>query len=127
MNKSALWAVIVVLITIIIWMTRCNNNGTIISKIDTVSDTSYIHDTLTVKGKTKIKPVPVPYYIHDTIIDSTGNIVIIDIKKYIHNINPLFLIFMNIFLFILIHLLNLLTNISLKNITMINLYILIMR
>ena len=79
MNKSSLWAVIVVLITIIIWMTRCNNNGTIISKIDTVSDTSYIHDTLTVKGKTKIKPVPVPYYVHDTLIDSTGKIVIVNV------------------------------------------------
>lgn len=82
MNKSSLWAVIVVLLTIIIWMSRCNNHGTIVTKIDTVSDTSYVHDTIAVKGKTKIKPVPVPYYVHDTIIDSTGKITVINHKKY---------------------------------------------
>ena len=66
-------------------MTKCNNHGTITSSIDTVSDTSYIHDTIKIKGKTKIKPVPVPYYVHDTVIDSTGKIVIIPIKKYLTN------------------------------------------
>ena len=84
MNKSTLWAIIVVLITIIIWMSRCNN-GTIITNIDTVVDTSYIHDTIVIKGKTKIKPVAVPYYIHDTIIDSTGRRIIIQVKKYVTN------------------------------------------
>ena len=82
MNKPTLWAVIVVLLTIIIWMTRCNNHGTITSKIDTVTDTSYLHDTLTIKGKTKIKPVSVPFYIHDTIIDSVGRIIIVPVVKY---------------------------------------------
>jgi hypothetical protein len=85
MNKSSLWAVIVVLLTIIIWMSKCNDNGTVISHIDTVSDTSYIHDTIRLKGKTKIKPIPVPYYVHDTIIDSTGNISLLSIKKYLTN------------------------------------------
>ena len=85
MNKSTLWAIIVVLITIIIWMTRCNDKGTIITNIDTVVDTSYIHDTVTVRGKTKIKPYPVPYYVHDTVIDSSGRKIIIEVKKFITN------------------------------------------
>ena len=85
MNKPTLWAVIVVLITIIIWMTKCNNHSTITGRIDTVTDTSYIHDTLKIKGKTKIKPVPVPFYVHDTVIDSTGNITIVEVKKYATN------------------------------------------
>ncbi len=66
-------------------MSKCNDNGTVISHIDTVSDTSYIHDTIRLKGKTKIKPIPVPYYVHDTIIDSTGNISLLSIKKYLTN------------------------------------------
>jgi len=85
MNKSSLWAVIVVLLTIIIWMSRCNNTGTIVSHIDTVSDTSYVHDTIKIKGKTKIKPVPVPFYVHDTLIDSTGKITVVNRKKYLTN------------------------------------------
>jgi hypothetical protein len=85
MNKSTLWAVIVVLITVIIWMTKCSNHSTITGRIDTVTDTSYIHDTLKIKGKTKIKPVPVPFYVHDTVIDSTGNITIVEVKKYATN------------------------------------------
>lgn len=84
MNKSTLWAIIVVLIAIIIWMSKCNN-GTIVTNIDTAVDTLYIHDTVTIKGKTKIKPVAVPYYIHDTIIDSTGRKIIIQVKKYVTN------------------------------------------
>lgn len=85
MNKSTLWAIIVVLITIIIWMTKCNNHNTIIDKIDTVIDTSYIHDTITLSGRTKIKPYPVPYYVHDTIIDSTGRRIIVEVRKFVTN------------------------------------------
>ena len=66
-------------------MTKCNNHGTITSSIDTVSDTSYIHDTIKLKGKTKIKPVPVPYYVHDKIIDSTGDIIVIQLTKFVTN------------------------------------------
>ena len=79
------YIVIAILIVIIIWLTKCSGDGKIVTKIDTITNISYIHDTITAKGKTKIKPVPVPYYIHDTIIDSTGNIVITPVKKYLTN------------------------------------------
>ena len=85
MKKGFPYIVIAILIAVIIWLTKCNDCSTLITKIDTLSDTSYIHDTVTLKGKTKIKPVPVPYYIHDTIIDSTGKIIIVDVKKYTTN------------------------------------------
>lgn len=82
MKNRDLYAVIVVLLTIIIWLAKCKECQTVVGSIDTVSDTSYVHDTIKVKGKTKIKPVPVPYYVHDTIIDSTGKITVVDHKKY---------------------------------------------
>lgn len=85
MNKSSLWTVIIVLASIIVWMIKCNNCGTVISHIDTVSDTSYVHDTIKVKGKTKIKPVPVPYYVHDTLIDSSGKKIIVEVRKFVTN------------------------------------------
>jgi len=76
------YIVIAILVAIIIWLSKCSEN-TIVTNIDTFTKTSYVHDTIKVKGKTKIKPVPVPYYVHDTIIDSTGNIIIVDTKKYV--------------------------------------------
>jgi hypothetical protein len=85
MNKSTLWAVIAVLLVIILCMVTCNDCITGTTSIDTVIDTSYIHDTVKLKGKTKIKPVPIPYYVHDTIIDSTGDTVVIQLKKFITN------------------------------------------
>lgn len=84
MKKGFPYIVIAILIAVIIWLTKCSGD-TIVTGIDTFTKVSYIHDTIKVKGKTKIKPVPEPYYIHDTIIDSTGNIVIVDTKKYVTN------------------------------------------
>ena len=83
MKKGFPYIVIAILVAIIIWLSKCSGD-TIVTSIDTFTKTSYVHDTIKVKGKTKIKPVPVPYYVHDTIIDSTGNI-IIDTKKYVTN------------------------------------------
>ena len=85
MNKKTLYIIIAVLIAIIIWLSKCSGNGKIVTKIDTITNISYIHDTITTKGKTKIKPVPVPYYVHDTIIDSTGRRIIVEIKKFVTN------------------------------------------
>jgi len=82
MKNRDLYVVILLLLTIIIWLTKCKECETSTGFTDTITDTSYIHDTIRTKGKTKIKPVPVPFYIHDTIIDSTGHIVVIPIKKY---------------------------------------------
>ena len=84
MKKGFPYIVIAILVAIIIWISKCSGD-TIVTNIDTFTKTSYVHDTIKVKGKTKIKPVPVPYYVHDTIIDSTGNIIIIDTKKYVTN------------------------------------------
>ena len=84
MKKGFPYIVITILVAIIIWLSKCSGD-TIVTNIDTFTKVSYIHDTIKVKGKTKIKPVPVSYYIHDTIIDSTGNVIIIDTKKYITN------------------------------------------
>lgn len=85
MNKSTLWAVIAILLVIILCMTTCNGSNTIPTNNDTLTDTSYIHDTLKIPGKTRIKPVAVPYYVHDTIIDSTGKKTPVQIKKFITN------------------------------------------
>ena len=85
MNKKTLYIIIAILIAVIIFLTKCNGNGKVISDIDTVTNISYIHDTFNIPGKTKIKPFPVPYYVHDTIIDSTGKITIVDYKKYLTN------------------------------------------
>ena len=85
MKKGFPYIVIAILIAIIIWMTKCNDKGTITTSIDTVVDTSYIHDTISLKGKTKIKPYPVPYYVHDTVIDSSGRKIIIEVKKFVTN------------------------------------------
>ena len=82
MKKGFPYIVIAILVAIIIWISKCSGD-TIVTNIDTFTKTSYVHDTIKVKGKTKIKPVPVPYYVHDTIIDSTGNIIIVDTKKYV--------------------------------------------
>lgn len=76
---------IVILITVIIAMFKCHGNGTIVTNIDTFETISYIHDTIKLKGKTKIKPVPEIRWLHDTIIDSTGNISIVNVKKYTTN------------------------------------------
>jgi hypothetical protein len=76
---------IVILLTVIIAMYKCNGSSTSISSIDTVTDVSYIHDTIKVPGKTKIKPVPVVRWLHDTLIDSTGKITVVNIKKYTTN------------------------------------------
>ena len=85
MKKGFLYIIIAILIGIILWLSQCRNNTKNISGKDTVTDTSYIHDTLNIPGKTKVKPVPVPYYVHDTIVDSTGKIVIVETKKYLTN------------------------------------------
>jgi hypothetical protein len=66
-------------------MTKCHDCGTTISNIDTIETISYIHDTIKLKGKTKIKPVPEIRWLHDTIIDSTGAKVVINTKKYTTN------------------------------------------
>jgi hypothetical protein len=76
---------IVILLTVIIAMYKCNGSSTSISSIDTVTDVSYIHDTIKVPGKTKINPVPVVRWLHDTLIDSTGKITVVNIKKYTTN------------------------------------------
>ena len=73
---------IVILLTVIIAMYKCNGNETSISYIDTNDSVSYIHDTVKLKGKTKIKLVPVIKWLRDTIIDSTGNITVVSTKKY---------------------------------------------
>lgn len=85
MKKGFPYIIIILLIGVIIWLSQCNNNNKKVSGIDTVTNTSYIHDTLNIPGKTRVKPVPVPYYIHDTIIDSTGKVVIVETKKYLTN------------------------------------------
>jgi hypothetical protein len=76
---------IVILLTIIIALSKCHECETIISRIDTVKTISYIHDTIKLKGKTVIKPVPEIRWIHDTIIDSTGATIVINTKKYTTN------------------------------------------
>jgi hypothetical protein len=85
MNKSIPWLIVIILLVIIIWLTKCKECPNITGRIDTVTKVSYIHDTITLTGKTKIKPVPIPHYIHDTLIDSSGNITIAEIKKYVTN------------------------------------------
>ena len=84
MKKGFPYIVIAILFFIIIWLTKCSGE-TIVTGIDTLTKVSYVHDTIKVKGKTKIKPVPVVRWIHDTIIDSTGNITIVNHKKYTTN------------------------------------------
>ena len=84
MKKGFPYIVIVILVAIIIWLTKCSGE-TIVTGIDTLTKVSYIHDTIKIKGKTKIKPVPAVRWIHDTIIDSTGNITIVNHKKYTTN------------------------------------------
>ena len=81
MKKGFPYIVIVILVAVIIWLAKCSGE-TIVTGIDTSTKVSYVHDTIKVKGKTKIKPVPVVRWIHDTIIDSTGNITIINHKRY---------------------------------------------
>jgi hypothetical protein len=84
MKQSFPYIIILILTIIIIYLSKCFSNNTI-TNINNITDTSYIHDTIKLKGKTKIKPVPIPYYIHDTIIDSTGDTVVIQLKKFITN------------------------------------------
>jgi hypothetical protein len=75
--------VIAILMAVILVLMYCGKHGsTIVDSIDTVVTESYIHDTIQLKGKTKIKPVPVVKWLHDTIVDSSGNVTVIDIKKY---------------------------------------------
>jgi hypothetical protein len=76
--------VIAILMAVILVMMYCGRHGgTIVDKIDTVETVSYVHDTIQLKGKTKIKPVAVIKWLHDTIVDSTtGKISIVDVKKY---------------------------------------------
>ena len=76
---------IVILLTVILAMYKCQGSGTIVSKVDTIENISYIHDTIKLKGKTKIKPVPEIQWLHDTLIDSSGNISIVNVKKYATN------------------------------------------
>lgn len=73
---------IVILSVIIILMYTCHDTTTEPSGIDTVETISYIHDTIKLKGKTKIKLVPEIHIVHDTIIDSTGKQIIVDFKRY---------------------------------------------
>lgn len=82
MKNRNLYVVIIILFVIIVWLTKCKECQTSTGFIDTTTDTSYIHDTIRIKGKTKVKPIPVPFYVHDTIIDSTGHIVVVPVKKY---------------------------------------------
>ena len=84
MKKGFPYIVIAILVFIIIWLTKCSGE-TITTGIDTLTKVSYVHDTIKVKGKTKIKPVPVVRWIHDTIIDSTGQVIITNTKKYTTN------------------------------------------
>jgi hypothetical protein len=84
MKKGFPYIIIIILTVIIVYLTKCSKDDVITNTV-TVSDTSYVHDTLEVIGKTKIKPVPVPYYVHDTIIDSTGKTVVVETKKYLTN------------------------------------------
>jgi hypothetical protein len=75
--------VIAILMAVILVMMYCSrHSGTIVDNIDTTENISYVHDTIKLKGKTKIKPVPVIKWLHDTIIDSTGNITVVSTKKY---------------------------------------------
>jgi hypothetical protein len=73
---------IVILITVIIALYKCNDRSTIVTDIDTIETVTYIHDTIKLKGKTVIKPVPEIRWVHDTIIDSTGKQVIVNVEKY---------------------------------------------
>jgi hypothetical protein len=84
MKKGFPYIVIAILFFIIIWLTKCSGE-TIVTGVDTLTKVSYVHYTIKVKCKTKIKPVPVIRWIHDTIIDSTGNITIVNHKKYTTN------------------------------------------
>lgn len=68
---------------VILVMMYCSRHcETIVDNIDTTKTISYVHDTIKLKGKTKIKLVPVIKWLHDTIIDSTGNITVVSTKKY---------------------------------------------
>ena len=67
---------------ILVMMYCSRHSGTIVDNIDTTENISYVHDTIKLKGKTKIKLVPVIKWLHDTIIDSTGNITVVSTKKY---------------------------------------------
>lgn len=78
------YIVIILLVAIIIWLSKCSGD-TIVTDIDTLVKVSYIHDTLRIKGKTRIKPISEIHWVHDTIIDSTGNIIITETEKYITN------------------------------------------
>jgi hypothetical protein len=75
--------VIAILMAVILVMMYCSKHGsTIVDTIDTVETISYVHDTIKLKGKTKIKPVPKIQWLHDTIVDSSGNITVVNTKKY---------------------------------------------
>jgi hypothetical protein len=82
--KSYLIVILLIVIAILV-MNKCNRTSTSIPEIDTVETISYIHDTIKLNGKTKIKPIPEIQWIHDTIIDSTGKVSITNIKKYTTN------------------------------------------
>ena len=75
---------IAILMAVILVMMYCGkHNGTIVDSIDTVETVSYVHDTIKLKGKTKIKPVSVIKWLHDTITDTvTGKVTVINTKKY---------------------------------------------
>lgn len=82
MKKGFLYIIIILLLAIIFCCSKCNGGEHVVTITDTVTTTVYIHDTIKIQGKTKIKPVPITRWIHDTIIDSTGKIIIVDTKKY---------------------------------------------
>ena len=76
------YIIIIILVVIIVFLKKCDET-TFIDKTIIVVDTSYVHDTINITGKTKIKPIPFVKWIHDTIIDSSGKVVITDHKKFI--------------------------------------------
>lgn len=76
------YIIIIILVVIIVFLKKCDKT-TFIDKTIIVVDTSYVHDTINITGKTKIKPIPFVKWIHDTIIDSSGKVVITDHKKFI--------------------------------------------
>ena len=53
MKKGFPYIVIVILVAVIIWLTKCSGE-TMVAKTDTQTSISYVHDTIKVKGKTKI-------------------------------------------------------------------------
>lgn len=81
MNKFKSY-LIVILIIVIIVLNKCTECNTIVTGIDTIETITYVHDTVKLKGKTVIKPVTEIRWIHDTIIDSTGKVIIVNTAKY---------------------------------------------